>query len=324
MRRREFIAALGGAAAWPIAASAQQPTKVPTIGFLGSSSASAWKAWTAAFVDRLGQLGWIDGRSVVIEYRWAEGKGENFKQIAAEFVQLKTDIILTSGSAGFAVKQATSVIPVVLATANDPVATGLVANLSRPGGNITGLSAQTSDLVGKRIEILRELLPGLRRLAVISDIENPTWKLEIDEVQAVARRLGFEVTRLDVQKAADILPALESLHGSADALYVCFGSLTNTNRSIISNAANSARLPTMHSARSYIEAGGLICYGPAVTDMFRRAAELVDKILRGAKPADIPIEQPTKFELVINLKTAKELGLIIPPTLLARADEVIE
>jgi putative ABC transport system substrate-binding protein len=324
MRRREFITLLTGLAAWPLETRAQQPGKLPTIGFLGTTSASAWTPWTAAFVDRLGQLGWIEGRTVAIEYRWAEGKNERFEQIAAEFVQLRTDIIVTSGAAGLAVKQATSVIPVVLALANDPVGAGLVANLSRPGGNITGLSLQTPDVAGKRIEILRELLPGLRRLALLADIGYPASRLEVDEVQAVAAKLGFEVVRLEVHKAADIVPALERLQGGVDALYVCTGPLINTNRVSINDVANAARLPTIHSEKLYIDAGGLICYGPVVDDMFRRAAELVDKILKGAKPGDIPIEQPTRFEMVINLKTAKTLGLTVPPTLLARADAVIE
>jgi putative tryptophan/tyrosine transport system substrate-binding protein len=325
MRRRDFITLIGGAAvASPFAARAQQPGKLPTIGFLGTTSASAWTSWTAAFVDRLGQLGWIEGRTVAIEYRWAEGKNERFEQIAVEFVQLKTDVIVTSGAAGLAVKQATSVIPVILALANDPVGAGLVANLSRPGGNITGLSLQTPDVAGKRIEILRELLPGLHRLALLYDIGYPASRLEADEVQTLGGKLGLEVVKLDVQKAADIAPALERLHGSVDALYVCTGPLANSNRVSINDIANAARLPTIHSEKPYVNAGGLICYGPVVDDMFRRAAELVDKILKGAKPGDIPIEQPTRFEMVINLKTAKILGLTIPPTLLARADEVIE
>jgi putative ABC transport system substrate-binding protein len=213
---------------------------------------------------------------------------------------------------------------VVLALANDPVGSGLVANLSRPGGNITGLSLQGPDLAGKRIELLRELLPGLRRLAVLADIGYPASKLEMDEAQAVARRLGLEAVRLEVRKASDIVPALESLRGGVDALYVCTGPLINANRVSINDVANAARLPTIHSEKPYIEAGGLICYGPVVTDMFRRAAELVDKILRGTKPGEIPIEQPTKFEMIINLKTANAIGVTVPPTLLARADEVIE
>jgi putative ABC transport system substrate-binding protein len=325
MKRRAFMTLLGGAAAiWPLAARGQQPGKVPTIGFLGTTTVSTWKLWSAAFVERLGELGWTEGRSVAIEYRWADGKTENFVKIAAEFVERKVDIIVTSGAAGLAVKHATSVIPVVLALANDPVGSGLVANLSRPGGNITGMSLQTPDLAGKRIEILRELLPAIRRVAVLGDVGYPASRSDMDEVQAVARKLGLEVTRLEVREAADIMPALESLHGGADALYVCAGPMTNTDRSSINQAANAARLPTIYSEKPYIEDGGLICYGPAVTEMFRRAAELVDKILRGAKPGDIPIEQPTRFEMVINLKTANAIGLVVPPTLLARADEVIE
>jgi putative ABC transport system substrate-binding protein len=324
MRRRQFISLLGGAAALPIAARAQQPGKVPTIGFLGTTTEVAWTSWTAAFTDRLGQLGWTDGRSVAILYRWADGRNENFGRIAAEFADLKVDVILTSGAAGLAVKQATSVVPAVLALANDPVGSGLVANLSRPGGNITGLSLQTPDLAGKRIELLRELLPAVRRVAVLADVGYPASKVEMDEVQNVARPLNLEITRLEVRKADDIVPALQSLQGVVDALYVCTGPLINTLASQINGIANAARLPTMHSEKHYIETGGLICYGPVVTDMFRRAAELVDKILRGAKPGDIPIEQPTKFEMVVNLKTASAIGLTVPPTLLARADEVIE
>jgi putative ABC transport system substrate-binding protein len=325
MQRRRFITLLGGSAlAWPCATVAQQLAKVPTIGFLGTTTEVAWRSWTAAFVQRLGQLGWNEGRSIAIEYRWADGKDENFTRIAAEFVGLKTDIIVTSGAAGFAVKEATSVIPVVLALANDPVGSGLVAHLSRPGGNITGLSLQTPDLAGKRIEILRELLPNVRRLAVLAGVVYPASKSEMDEVQAVGRPLGLDILRLDVRKVDDVVPALNSIRGGVDALYVCTGPLINTAANEINATANAARLPTIHSEKHYVERGGLICYGPVVTDMFRRTAELVDKILRGAKPGDIPIEQPAKFEMVVNLKTAKEIGIIVPPVLLARADEVIE
>jgi ABC-type uncharacterized transport system substrate-binding protein len=212
----------------------------------------------------------------------------------------------------------------VLAVASDPVGSGLVANLSRPGGNITGISSQAPDLAGKRIEILRELLPGLRRVAVLGDAGYPASRIDMDEVQTVARRLGFEVTRLEVREVGDIVPALKSLHGGVDALYVCGGSLTNTARIGINEVANAARLPTIHSEKLRVEDGGLISYGPVFTEMFRRAAELVDKILRGVKPGDLPIEQPTKFEMVVNLKTAHAIGLTVSPTLLARADEVIE
>ena len=324
MRRREFIGLIGGAAVWPRAVRAQQTAKVPTVGFLGTATQVAWSSWTAAFVDRLGQLGWSEGRGIAIEYRWADGKNEDFARIAAEFVRLKVDIIVTSGGAGLAVKQATSAIPVVLALANDPVGSGLVANLSRPGGNITGLSLQTPDLAGKRLELLRELLPGIRRLALLGDSGYPASKFEMDEVQAAARGFSLEITRLEVHKVDDIAPALGSLHGRADALYVCTGPLINTAVIEINGIAKVARLPTIHSEKRYIETGGLIGYGPIVTDMFRRAAELVDKILRGVKPDDIPIEQPTKFEMVVNMKTAQAIGITVPPTLLARADAVIE
>jgi putative ABC transport system substrate-binding protein len=326
MRRRAFIAALGGAAAWPVVARAQLPRKVPTIGFLGTVASSTWGPWTDAFVQRLRELNWIDGRTVAIEYRWADGRSERFAEIAAEFVRINVDVIVTSGGAGAAAKKATAVIPIVLLLANDPVGGGLVASLARPGGNVTGLSSQAPELAGKRLEILREALPALRRLATLADISYPASVAEMGQVQAVARDLGFEIANLKVQKGEDIKPAFEALRGNADALYVCTGPLMNTNRVRVNSLANFARLPTMHGEKAYVdvEAGGLMSYGPRITDMFRRAAEIVDNILRGAKPSDIPVEQPTQFELVINLRTAKEIGLEIPPQLIARADEVIE
>jgi len=323
--RREFIGALAGiATAWPLAARAQQPGKLPTIGFLGTSTASAWSHWVAAFVQRLHDLGWIEGRTVAIEYRWAEGRSERFAAIAAEFVQRKVDVIVTSGGAGLAAKQATSVIPIVFALANDPVGDGLVASLARPGGNVTGLSAQAPDLAGKRLELLREVLPSLRRLAIMANMGYPASVREIAEVEATARTLGIESARLEIRRAEDIAPVLEAIKSSPDALYVCADPLANTNRDRINALAVAARLPTMHSVKEYAEAAGLMSYGPIFAELFQRAAEIVDKILRGAKPADIPVEQPSKFELVINLKTAKALGLVIPPTVLARADDVIE
>jgi putative tryptophan/tyrosine transport system substrate-binding protein len=324
--RRELLAALGGtAAAWPLAASAQQQAgKLPTIGFLGTTTPSAWSQWVAAFVQRLRDFGWIEGRTIAVEYRWAEGRDERFVEIAAEFVQLKVDVIVTSGTALLAAKQATSVIPIVFAVANDPVGSGFVASLSRPGGNITGLSLQSTDLAGKRLELFREVVPDLRRLAIMAHVGNPGAVLELAEVQAAARALGLEVATLEIRRAEDIAPAFEALNGRVDALYIETDALIFTHRIRINTLALAARLPTMHSVRAYVEAGGLMSYGPNYTDLFRRAGELVDKILRGAKPADIPVEQPTKFDLVINLTTAKALGLELPPTLLARADEVIE
>ena len=324
MRRREFITLLGGAtAAWPVAAPAQQPGKLPTIGFLGSD-ATGWSTRTAAFVARLRELGWIEGRTIAIEYRWNEGRPERVAEIAAEFVRLKVDVIVTNASAVVTLKQATAVIPVVFTTGNDPVGSGLVASLARPGGNVTGLATQQIDTADKRLELLREVVPRLRRLAIILDVGFPEAVLEMGGVQAAARTLGLEVAPLEIRRAEDIAPAFEALKSQADALYVVQSSLVNANRTRILTLALGARLPTIFQARDYVQAGGLMSYGVNYPAQFRRAAELVDKILRGAKPGDIPVEQPTKFEFVINLTTAKALGLTVPPSLLARADEVIE
>ena len=323
MRRREFITLLGGVAVWPIAARAQPQAKLPTIGFLGTS-ASAWSSWTAAFVQRLRELGWIEGRTIAIEYRWSEARPARHAEIAAEFVRLKVDVIVTNATAVPTLKQATEVIPIVFALGPDPVGGGMVASLARPGGNVTGLSIQSTDLATKRVELVREVLPRLRRLAIIVDVGNPQPVLEMGEVQAGARALGIEVAPLKIRRAEDIAPAFEALKAQADALYVVGGSLVNANRTRIITFSLGARLPTIFNNRVYVQAGGLMSYGPNASDQFRRTAELVDKILRGTKPGDIPVEQPTKFELVINLSTAKALGLEISPTLLARADEVIE
>jgi putative tryptophan/tyrosine transport system substrate-binding protein len=324
-RRREFITLLGGAAvAWPLAARAQQPGKPPTIGFLGANP-SIESQRLAAFVQRLRELGWIEGRTVSIEYRWAEGRSERYAENAAELVRLKVDVIVTSTTPpSLAAKQATAVIPIVFAAANDPVGTGLVASLARPGGNVTGLANQMSDTSGKKLEFLREVVPGLRRLAIMANAGNPGSMLDMSEAQATARRLGLEVTTSEIRRAEDIVPAFEALRNRADALYLCPDALLNTNRIRINILAVGARMPTMHGHREYVEAGGLMSYGPNLASQFPRAADFVDKILRGAKPANIPVEQPTKFDLIINLTTAKALGLDIPPTLLARADEVIE
>jgi putative tryptophan/tyrosine transport system substrate-binding protein len=316
----------GAAAAWPLAARAQQPGKLPTIGFLGSTTASAQVQRTTAFVQRLRQLGWIEGRNIAIEYRWAEGRYERFAEIAAEFVRLKVDVIVTTATAPvLAAKQATSVVPIVFAVAGDPVGSGLVASLARPGGNVTGLSLQQTDLAAKRLELLRQVVPDLRRLAIMGNVGSPMIVLELREVQSTARSLGLDVATLEVGQTDDIPLAFEAaLNVRADALYVCADPLVGTNRLRIVTLAQGARLPTMFGEREYIDAGGLMSYGPNLPDLFRRAADYVDKILRGAKPADIPIEQPTKFDLVINLTTARALGLDLPPLLIARADEVIE
>ena len=324
MKRRAFITLLGGAAAWPLAARAQQRTRLPTIGVLGVSTSFNWSQWTAAFVERLGELGWSDGRNVAIEYRWADGRGERFTEIAAEFVRLNVDVIVTVGSAVVAAKQVTSTIPIVFAIAVDPVGTGIVASLARPGGNATGLSTQTTELAGKRVELLREVFPGLRTFAIIANVGYSGSVLEIAEVQSAARKVGLEVDVLGVQRAEDIAPAFKMRKDEAQALYVSPDALVNANHAFINRLALEARLPTLHPFRDYLEAGGLMSYGANNVDLFRRTGDFVDKILKGAKTADLPVEQPTKFELVINLKTAKALGLEIPPILLARADEVIE
>ena len=325
MRRRAFISLLGGvAAAWPLAAHAQQPGKLPTIGFLGASTPSAWSQWTAAFVQRLRELGWTEGRTVAIEYRWAEGRSERYADIAAEFVRLKVDVIVTVGSAVAATKQVTSTIPIVFAIAVDPVGSGMVASLVRPGGNATGISVQSIDLAGKRLEILREALPDLRRLAIIGDVGYAGSVLEISEVQAAARKVGLDLEVLEIRRAADIAPAFQALKSGAQALYVCPSALVNANYTRINTFALGARLPTFHASRDFLGAGGFMSYGSNYADQFRHAGDFVDKILKGAKPADLPVQQPTKFELVINLTAAKALGLTIPEAFLLRADEVIE
>jgi putative ABC transport system substrate-binding protein len=326
MGRREFVALLGGAAAgWPLATRAQQPTKLPTIGLLGQSTRSAASEWTAAFVQRLRELGWIEGRTIAVEYRWAEGREERFAEIAAEFVRLKVDVIVTSGTpAVMASKKATSVIPIVFATAGDPVGTGLVASLAHPGGNATGLSNQMVDTGSKKLGLLREVVPGLSRLAVMGNVGNPLVVLEMSEVETSARTFGLKVATSAIRRVEDFAPGFELIKSRADALYVASDPLLNSNRVRINTLALGARLPTMHGFREYVEAGGLMSYGPSLPNQFRRAADYVDKILRGAKPGDIPVEQPTKFDFIINLTTAKTLGIEIPPTLLARANEVIE
>jgi putative tryptophan/tyrosine transport system substrate-binding protein len=326
MRRRDFVSLLGGAAAaWPLAVRAQQSAKLPTIGFLGSTTSAAQSQLTTAFVQRLRELGWIEGHTVAIEYRWAEGRSERFAEFAAEFVRSKVDVILVHNTPPVvAAKQATSVIPIVFATAADPVGTGVVASLAQPGGNVTGLSSQQTDTTTKRLELLREVVPGLRRLAVLANADNSYVALEMREVNAATRALGLETVAIEIRRAEDITPALEGLKGRAEALYVLPDPLLFANRIRINILALSARLPTLHALREYVEAGGLISYGTNWPDQWRRAADYVDKILRGAKPADLPVQQPTKFDLIVNLTTAKALGLTIPEAFLLRADEVIE
>src|SRR5262245_698911 len=325
LKRREFIKAMAGlATAWPLQARAQQPRILPTIGFLLTGTASSHGPWCAALAQRLRELGWIEGRTIAIEYRVAEGHKERFAEIAAEFVRLQVEVIVSTGAAATEVMHATSVIPVVFALWGDPIGSGYIASLARPGGNVTGLSMQSSDIAGKRLQLLREVIPGLRRLAILGNFGNPNTVLEMGEVQAAARTLGLEVAPSDVRRAEDIAPAFEALKDRADAIHVCNDPLFFTNRIRINTSALGARLPTMYGFREHVEAGGLMSYGANFPNLFRRAATYVDKILKGAKPGDLPVEQPTKFDLIINVTTAKALGLTIPESFLLRADEVIE
>ena len=324
MRRRLFIALVGSAVgSWPVAVRAQQAGKLPTIGFLGADP-TAFSPWTNAFVARLRELGWIENRTIAIEYRWSEGRTERYAEIAAEFVRLNVDVIVTVGSAVPTVRQATSTIPIVFAVGIDPVGTGLVASLAKPGGNVTGLSLQAANLAGKRIELLREVVPLLHRLAIIFNAGNTQPVLEMEETQAAARVLGLAVTPLEIRSASDIAPAFDAVKGQTDALYVAIDQLMVANLPRILTLALGARLPTIFSTRDFVHAGGFMSYGPNYTDLFRRSADYVDKILHGAKPGDIPVEQPTRFALVVNLTTAKALGLTIPNQFVLRADEVIE
>jgi len=325
MRRRDFVSLLGGAAtAWPRVARAQQTGRLPVVGYVGSAPRMGESQRDAAFLQRLRELGWIEGRTLVVEYRWAENRFARYDEIAAEFVRLKVDVIVTFGTAVPAFKQATSAISIVFTIDADPVGRGLVATLARPGGNVTGLSLQSTDLVGKRLELLREMLPDVRRLAVLGNAGFPGAVQEAGEVLAAAPKLHLEVIPSEIRRAEDIVPVFDAFRGRADALYVCGDLLVFTNRIRINTLAAGARLPTLHATREFAEAGGLMSYGVNYVDMFRRAGDYVDKILRGTKPTDLPVEQPTRFDLVINLTTAKALGLTIPPTLLARANEVIE
>jgi len=326
MKRRDFITLLGGATmAWPLAAGAQHPRKLPTIGYLGSGAPATHGRWITALVERLGEIGLVEGRDVAIEYRWAEGRLDRVIELARDLVRRKVDVIVTAGTPFTAtIKRLTDIIPVVFVGAADPVGAGLVASLARPGGNITGFSNQARDSAGKRVELLRDLLPVLRRLAFLANADNVAEMLEMRDAQAAASDLGLEVFAPEVRRAQDIAPAFAALKGRADALYVLFGSLAITNQSEINTLALRTLMPTMHGARELVHTGGLMSYGADNVDLYRRAANVVAKILHGTKPSDIPVEQPTKFELVINLKTARALGLEVPPALLARADEVIE
>jgi putative tryptophan/tyrosine transport system substrate-binding protein len=324
MRRREFIAFVGStAAAWPLAARAQNSGKLPVIGFLGATTASVWSPFVDAFLQRLRELGWVDGSTVAIEYRWAQGRDQLYTEFAAEFVRRKVDVIVTAGTdATMAVEKTTSEIPIVFAAVGDPVGNGLVASLAHPGGNVTGLSNEQTDLAGYRLELLHEAIPSVRRVALLGNIGSPLILSEMKAAEEAAPKLGLEVFRLGVRKTEDIESAFESLKDFADAVYVCTDPLISTNRVRINILAIGERLPTVNSFREYVQAGGLISYGPNFPDLFRRAGDFVNKILRGTKPADLPVEQPVKFDLMINTTTAKVLGLTIPEKIMVRASEI--
>jgi len=325
MRRREFISLLGGAAAWPLVARAQPARHVPIVGYVAPSNPLIPSRSTGAFLQRLRELGWIEGQTITIESRWAAGRPERLDEIAAEFVRLKVDLIVTSSTNdSIVMKQVAPQIPMVFAVSGDPVGFGLVASLAQPGGNVTGLSLQSTDVAGKRLEFLREVVPGLRRLAILANPSSPNVMPEMSEVQAAARTFGLDVTTSEIRRTADVDSTFELLKSRADALYVVGDPLVNANRILIGTLALGARLPMMCGFRELVEAGCLMSYGPNLPDLYRRAAEFADKILRGARAGDIPVEQPTKFDLVLNLTTAKALGLTVPDKLIALADEVIE
>ena len=323
MKRREVITLLGGAAAWPLSARAQQAGKIHKIGYLSPDSPSAV---ITPFLDALRELGWIEGQNVTFEYRYAENRLERLPELAAELVRLNVDVIVARGTLGpLAAKRATSTIPIVMTAAGDPLGSGRVASLARPGGNVTGVSLMAPDLGGKRLELLKEVLPRLDRVAVLWNAANPYPALVFKETQAAGQTLGIEVQSLEVRAPDDFDGAFEAARRQRpDALITVEDPLTVTHRQRVADFTSEQQLPSLHGVREFAAAGGLMSYGASLADLFRRAAGYVDKILRGAKPADLPVQQPSKFELVINLKTAKALGLEVPPTLLARADEVIE
>jgi putative ABC transport system substrate-binding protein len=327
MNRRAFTTLLGGAAVvWPIAARAQQAGKVHRIGVLETISTTLNVANFYALREGLRQLGYAEGQNLVIEYRSADGRDDRFPGLARELLALKVDVIVTRGTpAAKAVKNATSTVPVVMMASGDPVGVGLVTSLARPGGNITGLSAIVGELSPKRLELIKEIVPGLARIAVLANTSNDAVRRDWARIETAARSLGVQSQLLDLRESDALGPTFDDASARrADALVVVIDAITQANQQRIVDLAMKHRLPAIYSSREFVDAGGLISYGVSYPDLYRRAATYVDKILKGTKPADLPVVQPTKFELVINLKTAKALGIEVPPTLLARADEVIE
>ena len=328
MRRREFIALVGGAIACPMGVRAQQQAgKAPRIGYLGVTSPSDRPLLLDAFRQRLRELGWVEGQNIVIDYRFAEGSLDRLPDLAAELVRLKVDIIVSLGTQGVtAAKNATGTIPIVMIAVRDPVGIGLIASLARPGGNVTGLSGYAGlESVAKQLELLKETVPEIRRVAILSNPTNTYHQLAIREVNVAARSLGVQLQVLEARGPNEFDGAFAAMaKEDVGALLVLSDVIFSSHGTRLADLAARSRLPTAYAVRESVEAGGLMSYGPSFLDQYRRAATFVDKVLKGAKPADLPVEQPTKFELVINLKAAKALGLEVPPRLIAQADELIE
>ncbi|MFZ2137130.1 MAG: ABC transporter substrate-binding protein [Xanthobacteraceae bacterium] len=327
MRRREFIRVFGGAAAtWPLPIRAQQSRKAPRIGVLLPGTPTSFAVRAKAFLEGLRDLGYVEGQTIAIEWKWAEDKIERFPELAAELVRANVDVIVTGGtSAAAALKSATTTIPIVMAIIGDPVAAGLVDSLARPGGNATGFSIIAPELGTKRLELLNEIVPNVFYVAVLLNPKNPQSRIELNEMQAAARTLGLQLHPIQITSEAALDEAFAaSTKALAQALIVLTDPILFSQRKRIVELANKSRLPAIYFFQGFVKEGGLMSYGPSDTDLFRRSAAYVDRILKGARPSDLPVEQPTKFDLVVNLKTSKALGLTIPESFLLRADEVIE
>jgi putative ABC transport system substrate-binding protein len=324
MKRREFITLLGGATAWPLVARAQG--RIPRVGFMGNSTAALEVNLVDSFREGLRELGYEEGRNIAIEYRWADGRYERFAALVAELIAAKVDVIVTAGTpAALAVKKATSTVPLVMVAVGDPVGTGLVPSLARPDGNLTGLSSVAPDLEGKRLELLREIVPSVSRIAVFINSVNPFHATSMRQAQSAGKTLGVKVQQYDIRKSEDLDGAFAAIRKERpDALLILADRVFLHNRERIVDFTEEQRLPNVSAYKEVVEAGGLMSYGPSYEDMHKRAAIYVNKILKGAKPGNLPIEQPTKFTLVVNLKAAKALGISMPPAVLSRADDVIE
>lgn len=325
MRRREFITLLGGAAiGWPHAARAQR--KIPRVGYMGNSTAALEANLVGSFREGLRDLGYEEGRNIIIEYRWANGQYERFPALVAELIAAKADVIVTAGTpAALAVKKATTTVPLVMVAVGDPVGTGLVPSLARPGGNLTGLSSIAPDLEGKRLELLRQVVPTLSHVAAFFNSRNPFHAVSMQNAHAAAQAMGISLQQHDIRKSEDLDGAFAAIRKErSDALLILADRVFLHNRQRMMDFTEEQRLPNVTAYTELVDAGGLMSYGPSYEDMHKRAAIYVDKILKGANPADLPIEQPTKFTFLINLKAAKALGVVVPPPLLTLADKVIE